>query len=52
VSDKIKNAYLRASGLGGEVEEFGEGVLQTAEGQPGGKRISSIGEDCPVSALS
>ena len=49
VSTKIKNAYLHATGAGGQVEEkqVVEEVEKVQTG-PGSKKIDCIGEDCPV----
>lgn len=49
VSTKVKNAYYKATGNGEVVEEeITEGEKSGNPG-PGGRRIDSIGEDCPVS---
>lgn len=48
VSTKIKRAFLKASGLGGDVEEIVEEIEKEVDVGPGGKRLSAIGEDCPV----
>lgn len=48
VSAKVRNAYLRAIGV--LSEEQAEEVEEQAKGEGGlgNKRVSAIGEDCPV----
>ncbi len=48
VSTMIKNAFLKASGIGGEIEEVIQEIEKEVHVKPGGKRLTAIGEDCPV----
>ena len=48
VTAKVKNAFLRASGAKGDEELVEDIVKEIDVVGPGGKRLSAIGEDCPV----
>ncbi len=48
VSAKIRNAYLRATGVLPDESETEVGDAVKEDSGPGTKRISAIGEDCPV----
>jgi hypothetical protein len=48
VSTKVRAAYLRATGAGGEEEEVAAEVEKEVEAMTAGGKRSSIGDDCPV----
>ena len=48
VSTKIRNAYLKATGAEGMVEEEEVVVEKQVDEKVDGKRLSALGEDCPV----